>query len=224
MVTGLPKVGERPKPGFLGMVFYPAVSTNDHNTLDGTLRIDDVDWPRGKLDLTIVYVDRKTSNAMLRWKYSGDLMYLESFIGGYVDADGSGKRTSVEFRIPKYTSVVDVPIRLTGLRAAPLREWDDLVSSLDSADRVTWERIKSEPTNRPNFETANEDVKTAFPDWKAIDSGKRIMTAEEETRMNRLLKDGFVRAVERWLATTGFSAPAKVKILTYIRERTPPLG
>src|SRR5437773_2499522 len=32
MVTGLPKVGERPTRGFLGMVFYPAVSTNDHST------------------------------------------------------------------------------------------------------------------------------------------------------------------------------------------------
>ena len=216
----MPKPGERPKPGFLGLVLYPTIAIDEHNTLDGSLRVDDVDWPRGKLDLTIVYVDKKTSSAIFRWKNSGGLMTLQSFSGGYVETERVGSRTEVEFRIPEYTSVVDVPMEFKGLRPAETKEWDELMAGLDSADRIVWEEIKADRKNRPRSERILKKAKATFPDWEAINSGKRKMTPEEEARLDRVMEEAAQQEMETWLRSTQFSTVAQGKILARLqRER-----
>lgn len=197
------------------------VFTDDHNTFEGTLRINDVDWPRGRLDLTIVE-QGWTSTVMLRWKYSSRTMRLESFTGGYTVPDESGARTAVEFKIPKYTTDVDVRIRFNGWRPAEIKEWDELVGSLDSADRDTWERLKTQHENRPNFDAMiSEKAKAAFSpaSWEAINSGHRKMSPEEESRLRRIVIEATDQEMERWLAMTQLSTAAKAKVFEYVRER-----
>lgn len=111
-----------------------------HYSSDGTLKLLNADWERGRLEFIIVYSDKSTTEVMLRMKLKGNIIYLDGFKAMAI-ARGrlSGTITTIEYKIPQYTYALNVPVMMQGLRSMGDKEMDEMVASLSKEDQKIWE-------------------------------------------------------------------------------------
>lgn len=125
------------------------VSSRTHHTGDGTLRITLADWRQGSLHFSLIHPDGTTTEVMLLMKYQkvagSTMIYLTSFkavgIGGVL----SGTLEAIEYRIPKYTYTLNLPVVIRGMKSEEDKELDEMISSLSHQDRLVYERLKDGP-------------------------------------------------------------------------------
>jgi hypothetical protein len=205
-----------------GGLQFPVVTVHSHSSEDGSLRDLRADWPSGKLDFKVIYTDGDSTDVMIRFEWSGTSMHLRDFKGVAVTRGLlSDEPAAIEYRIPRYSSVLSVPIELKGFRSSGEKAWDDLIATLSPEDQAAWAAIRTDQKNRPDLESINARVQAAFPGWKAIDSGEKKLSPEEERRLEQLVRDELMAAFKQWLTKTSLSARAQNRMLDHVAQRLP---
>lgn len=141
------------------------VSIRNHSTSDGTLRITNADWERGKLDFSVMHALGPETDVMLRMKYVKVAEDLEPFIClNSFNAVGISWILSVpiEYRIPEYSYTLNFPVIIHGMRSEEDRRFDDLVSSLSDQDRAVYDQLKGGPDPLA-WEAIEAQLKNMFP-------------------------------------------------------------
>lgn len=162
-----------------------------HSVSDGTLKLVNVDWPKGVLDFTVVHTDQSTIEVMLRIKVTEKSLYLKSFKAtGIARGFLSNSLTAIEYRIPKYTYMLNVPVEMNGLQPMADKEWDDLLTTLSKEDQKRWEDFRAnlkdcstrkEETKQPGSPTVTEQINLMVDDLvKCLSKSKLSVTAQKK--------------------------------------------
>ena len=190
------------------------VSTHNHSTLDGTLQILRADWNDGKLDFNFTYTDGSTAEVLIRMKYRGDIIYLESFKAlGVARGIFSDSMVTIEYKIPEYTYILNVPIEMRGLKSEEDKKWDDMVKTLKKEDQQALDKLdkcKSMDTILSDKERLNK----IFPDYEKIDKGQKEPTLEEIKKINEMILEEFSKCI----ADTGISKEGLTKVFNLLRD------
>jgi hypothetical protein len=191
----------------------PAVTTMRYDTDEGTLKIAQVDWSKGVLDLTVVSPVRATIDVELRFIFDDDNIYLRSFRGASVLKD---PLTTYEYRIPTYTTVLNIPLELKGWKSPGQKNWDT-IETLSSQDQQAWKSMPSDQHAFPRTDPKRfaESAIAALADYDAIETGKRKATAAEEKLIDRLKKENMLASEKEWLSKSLLSPQGQGKILAY---------
>lgn len=207
------QASEAPRPSLA----FPVVTVHAHNSEDGSLRDLQADWPSGKLDFKVIYTDGDSTDVMIRFRWHGTAMHLTDFKGiGVTHGVVSDHLAAIEYRIPRYSSVLSVPIEVKGFKSSGEKAWNDLVAKLSSADQAAWAAIRTDPKNRPEFESVVAKVQAAFPEWKAINAGEKKLSADDELRLNQAMRDVFVASFSAWLRRSALSGAAQKQMLEHL--------
>ena len=197
------------------------IGTTKHDSSDGTLRLINADWERGRLDFTIVYSDRGTTEVMLGMKREGNIFYLDSFKATAITRGTFvlTPLTTIEYRIPKYTYTLNVPVVMRGLKSTGAKEWDEMVATLSKEDQKAWEefwanistrcknlnKIFAEQPKKLDLVFAEELTKclpnskiSAAGQKKIIDSMKKSLTSKNSRR------EGIRPIIDTGCLTTGW--------------------
>jgi hypothetical protein len=207
----------------LGLAF-PIVTMHDHDTYDGTLSDLEVDWPSGKLDFKVNYTDGTTTDVSIRLTWDGTAMYLQDFKGLAIHRGLTSDTLSViEYRIPRYSSVIPVPFEFRGFKSSGEEAWDKLLLTLSPADQALWAAVRADRSNRPDFgemtKRAEAAIEKAVPDWQAVKSGKRKLTPSEEKRIDAVTQEALLGTITDWIARTNLSPEAKHRMQEHLTER-----
>ena len=204
----------------------PSISIHEHNTEDGTLRLNRLDWQEGVLDMTLVVKDGETINVGIRFEKDGGSYYLKSFTAAGVHRSffETGEVSAIEYRVPDYTYTLNVALEMKGMKDAGLEEWDALFSSLSQSDQEAWRRYMAEKgrTSTDNLpQRIREKVRKKLPDFdfEAVDSGKKEMTKQEEEIVGQAAAEVAVDTVAEQIGRTSLSPDAKRRILQHVREK-----
>jgi len=83
---------------------------------DGTLKLKNVDWPKGILEFRLIFTAYAFSDVSIRMEYAHNSILMKSFkaIGqtkGFQDSI-----YVIEYKIPEYSYTLDVPIEIKGFK------------------------------------------------------------------------------------------------------------
>jgi hypothetical protein len=180
-------------------------SSRTHSQADGTLQLRGVDPKRGIVDFTIVFDDTSTAEVMLRMKFKDGSVYLDSFKAvGIARGVLSDTMTPIEYRIPKYTYTLNVPIKMHGLREEGAKEWDDMLSTLSKEDQIAWEKFRFEmPTKCKTLNKTfadEETLKKIMPDYEKrkpeLDKGGPF-TPEERNKLEAIFVEEWAKCISK---------------------------
>jgi hypothetical protein len=196
------------------------ISTWNHNSLDGTLKLLYVDWQRGKLDFNIVYTDKSITEVMVRMKFKDGFIYLDSFKAiGISRGILSDSMVPIEYKIPQYTYIMNVPIEMKGLRSRDDKKWDDMLASLSKQDQTAWEKFRTTSDKRcKNLgkRPDEEQLKKMIPNYERrkpqIEKGD--LTPEE----SRILANYAAEEYAKCLANSDISKDGQKKIVDLMRQ------
>lgn len=198
------------------------VTTHKHYSSDGTLRLNAVDWQKGKLDFTIIFTDKDTAEVMLRFKTKNTMLCLDSFKSfGIAKGWFSDSMVAVEYRIPKYTYILSVPMAMRGLRSMDDKKWDEMFATLSREDQVAWQKFKAGSEKQCNLydnKSWEQIIRKVIPDYE-----KRILktdeaepfTPEEEKKVQALWAD---ELLAKCLSKFGISSDGQKKITNFIKQ------
>jgi hypothetical protein len=189
------------------------VSTTSHSVQDGTLELLSADWAKGKLDFNLIHTDGSKIEVKLRVAYDKSTIHLDSFQAfGIARGILSDSLAAIEYRIPQYTRIVDVPIELPGYKSEEQGKLDDLALSLSPEDRVLWQRSMDKVLTA-SFHS--DDLKKIVPDLADADSGKRELTSAEVQR----IREHFADKLQRGLKSAGISPEGVQRLTSFYVER-----
>lgn len=192
------------------------ISTHRHYTSDGTLRLITADWEGGRLDFTIVNSDKSTTEAMLSMKIKSTLIFLDSFKataitrGNFFDIP----LTTIEYRMPKYTYTLNVPVLMRGLRPMGDKEWDEMFATLSKQDQNAWGEFKSTVAGTcKNLDNISDDEllkKTTSSETRRLELKKGANpTTDEKSKMVNYIHAEFAQC----FAQSKISAAGQRKII-----------
>jgi hypothetical protein len=195
------------------------ITTHHHSSLEGTLRLLNVDWKRDQLDFTIVYTDNTTSEVMIRLKFKDGIIYLDSFKAfGISRGVFSDSMEAIEYKIPKYTYIMNVPVEMRGLRSMDDKKWDDMSAALSKQDQAAWEKVAV--ADKCQFWSSSLDDEL-FLNKIIIDNKRKAkvkigdeLTPEENQRLLQHFTDEFAKC----LAKSGISAAGQKAIVDVVRQ------
>jgi hypothetical protein len=183
----------------------PIIATRTHSPTDGTLKFQHVNWEKGILDFSIVLDDLSTIEMMLRMTLKDGTIYLKSFKAvGIARGFLSDTMTAIEYRIPKYTYTLDVPVEMKGLRSEDDKKWDDMLGTLSKEDQIAWEKFRVEmPTKCKTLNktfTDEETLKKIMPDYEKrkpeLDKG-RPFTPEERSKLEAIFVEEWAKCISK---------------------------
>ena len=176
------------------------IGTTKHDSSQGTLRLINTDWERGRLDFTIVYSDGGTTEVMLRMKRKDNIFYLDSFKATAITRGTLvlTPLTTIEYRIPKYTYTLNVPVLMRGLRPTGAKEWDAIVGTLSKEDQTAWEEFWS------NISTRCKNLDKIFD--------------EELLKKRKKLELLFAEELTKCLPNSNISAAGQKKIMDSMKK------
>jgi hypothetical protein len=186
------------------------ITGHNHYIEEGTLKLTNIDFPNGKLDFQLTFTDMSTIDVMIRLKRWENVLFLDSFKAiGVSRGSLSDTLQAVEFRIPTYSYVMNIPVEMPGLKSTVFKEIEDFENSLAPADRQIWSRIQGK---NPIF--SSEVLKQYIPDYDKIGvgEGKRPLRASDIPVMEK----GMRESLAKWLPTTGMSLDGQTKTKAYI--------
>src|SRR5262249_26229272 len=103
---------------FLKSTHSTIVTADTYGTVDGTIKIKQVDWKAGTLDFSILLIDKTATEVSLFASYDKENIYLKSFravnVGRSIGAD---KLSVIEYKIPAYTYTLNYPVEIKGLKS-----------------------------------------------------------------------------------------------------------
>ena len=197
------------------------IGTHKHYFSDGTLKLLRVDWQRGELDFNIVLTDNSTIEVMLRMKYERGNIYLDSFKAiGIARGRLTDSMVPLEYKIPKYTYILNVPVEMTGLRSMDDKKWDDMIATLSKQDQISWEKFKATPDKKCKaFDKFSEEaLKKIISNYERrkpqLDKGDDDLTPEESGKF----LDYFVEEFAKCIANSGVSKDGQKKIVDYLKD------
>jgi len=195
-----------------------AVITFSHNfdSSEGTLRLIHTDWENGVLDLDIVHGDKSVTTVKIRMVLKDEIIYLRSFSAFAIRRGLSPDSpiTPLEFRIPDYTYIVNVPVKMRGFRSEKEKKWDDILSSLSQQDQEAWENYQAEGLNKCDLRNTStiDQFREKIPDFKKrqveIQKGGEMTTDEKS-----LLKEYALGPMSECLARSNISLEGQKTIL-----------
>jgi len=192
------------------------IGVRNHSPENGTLKFQRLDWAKGVFDCSIVLDDLSTIEIMLRMKLKDGAIWLQSFKAvGIARGIFSDTMTTIEYRIPKYTYTLNVPIEMRGLRSEEDKKTDDMLSTLSKEDQIAWEKFRVEIP--PKCKTLNktfadeETLKKIMPDYEKrkpeLDKGGPF-TLEERTKLEAI----FVEEWAKCMSKSSISKDGQTKI------------
>jgi hypothetical protein len=201
------------------------ISQQRHYSSDGTLKLLNIRWPNA-LDFTVVNTDRSTIEVMLRLTKKENNLYLDSFKAtGIARGVFSNSLTAIDFKIPKYTYTLNVPVKMNGLRTREEKDWDDLLATMSNEDQKIWNNFRAAPPKEcgtslllPEGDFINK-ISGGDPSRKAqIEKGARLTDAER-VRWGNLLADDWAKC----LKPSKISAAGQKKIVELLRKQLIPV-
>lgn len=207
----------------------PIVAEHYHSLDDETLRIGRFDWEKGVAELSIVHTNGRTAEVTILFAARDGAYFLKEFSAAMLIRElPSGTVSVIEFRIPKYTYHVNVPIEIPGVSDAGLQPWDELFGTLSKADQVAWYALFAEKETgfskldtdallkvvlaamKKRFPSLNIDEKN-LNDVKLTEAQKSVFL-QLSTEHLREASISVVRSSPR------LSDEAKIRIIQYLSE------
>lgn len=136
-----------------------------HDSADQSLRLKRFDWVDGILDFVLVSGAGISTDVVIRFsEYLENYYKLDSFraISVY-RSDITNNLETIEYRIPQYTYLLNVPVVMTGMNDAGLKEWDELYREMSSADKDAWNSLRAGWSLGKAGEKAWKDLQMRFP-------------------------------------------------------------
>ena len=196
------------------------ISAHRHYTSDGTLRLITADWEGGRLDFTIVNSDDSTTEAMLRMKIKRTLIFLDSFKATAITRGTSFliPLTTIEYRLPKYTYTLNVPVLMRGLRPMADKTRADIFATLSNEDQNAWEELGNKNLSTcTNVGNTDELLKKITPNEARrleLEKGADPTTDEKSKILNY-----FHAEMTKCLAHSKISPAGRKKIIdSYTKE------
>jgi hypothetical protein len=200
------------------------ISAHQHHTSDGTLRLITADWEGGRLDFTIVNSDKSTTEAMLRMKIKGKLIFLDSFKATAITRGTSFliPLTTIEYRLPQYTYTLNVPVLMRGLRPMAEKGWDEMFATLSEKDQNAWIEFKNNKLSQCEIGDISEEemLKKVIPSEARrleLKEGTSSTTADERTRMVNYFLSYTAGELAKCVANSKISAAGKKKIIDLLK-------
>jgi hypothetical protein len=200
-------------------VWNPYVFTANHYIDDGTLRLRQLDWNAGILDLTVLFDSDETAEVSIRLRRDTLIYRLISFEAAAIHRSGvGGEVTTVKYRIPEYTYAINVPIEVPGLSDAGLKAWDALFRSLPAPDQRAWASIQQ--LLRKRAQNLEEDLaKEAARRLPGVDLTEGEMKPETKRTMSEITEDMLGGWMIETVRASSMSAQSKNRITSYIEAQ-----
>ena len=187
------------------------IGIHEHSVRRGNLKLDNVDWEEGKLDLKIQIQATIWTDVMIRLSYSDNYIYLKSLRAvGTVNGMMKDNIYMIENRIPEYTYRINVPIEIRGFKPESQKEKDEFLKSLSLADREVFSRMGKISEPRLN----KDKIREVLPHYDEIINEGRDFTATEDS----LLVRTFWEVVEKRINTSQLSDDGRRKVLERMRS------
>ena len=200
---------------------WSAITTHEHYSLDETLKFVSVNWQRGELDFNVVHKDKSTIEVMLRMKFKDGSIYLGSFKAiGIARGIFTDSMVPLEYKIPKYTYIMDVPVEMRGFRSMDDKKWDDMIATLSRQDQISWEKFKATiGTKCKIFDKIPDEelMKKIIPNYERrkpeLDKGAEL-TLEEKSSWGNYVAEEYAKC----LANSGISKDGQKKIVDLLKQ------
>jgi hypothetical protein len=148
-------------------------------------------------------------------------IYLDSFKAiGIARGILSDSMSFIEYKIPKYTYILNVPVEMRGLRSMDDKKWDDMIISLSKEDQTLWKKYKATSAQRCKaWEKTGDDqvLKKIIPNYETRKSGLEKggeLTPEEKNKVG----DYFAVEFSKCLANSGISKDGQKKIVDFLKQ------
>ena len=208
----------------------PIVAEHYHSLDDETLRIGRFDWEKGVAELSIVHTNGRNAEVTILFSERDGYYFLKEFSAAMlIREEPSGTVSVIEFRIPKYTYHVNVPIEIPGVSDAGLQTWDELFAKLSKADQDAWYALHTE--KEAGFSKLDRAdlyskvilpaVKKRFPNLKIDEKNPDDVkfTEEQKSVVEQLITEHFREAsIAVVRSSPRLSDQAKVRIIQHFRE------
>lgn len=201
------------------------ISIHKHSTDAKTLRVVEGDWRSGKLDFDVIYPDGSRAPVRMRLKKldgSDTLLAIDSFdafdtIRGVL----SDSLVRVQYKIPEYGYVLNVPVSLDGKKTAEDKVRDDFNSDLSPEDREAWKLFQASKCmdgKLSDEQKLNARVKEQLPD---INPDADDLTSEQRRRVADALGRIFAEEAPACLKEAGMSEKGQARTLKFFQELRP---
>lgn len=195
------------------------ISTHKHYSAEETLKLRRINWQRGELDFHIILTDGSTIEVMLRMKFKDNSIHLDSFKAiGIARGILTDTMVPLEYKIPRYTYTLNVPVEMIGLRSKKDKKWDDMIATLSKQDQESWKKFiaKSDKECRA-FDKFDDQLKKIIPNYEKrqsdIEKGAGL-TPEEKNKLGNYFAEEFGKCI----ANSGVSKDGQKKILDFMRQ------
>jgi hypothetical protein len=207
-----------------GKTIPPNIGSRQHYLSENTLQLGKVDWENGILNMTAIYDDNSKTEIDIRFKNEKSVLYLESFRALNVGRTVFTNSLSViEYKIPKYTYILNIPLEMKGLYDAGLKNWDQLFNTLSESDQKKWQ-ILSENGLAPTLEQYDMEMrkrmKLQLPqlDYDSVNDGKQIPTDSENKAIDRIFEDILKEWMINHISNSDLSSEAKKNLSNYVER------
>jgi hypothetical protein len=201
------------------------VSEHRHSEEEGNFKLRKADWEKGRIDFVFTYTDQSTEEVAIRFSIDHDSLVLDSLKAISLGRGfASGEPQSVEHKIANYTYVLNVPVLMTGMYDAGLKEWDTLFATLSPTDQAAWDEFSKSPEFRDNKTMEKEyesRLERALPniDLDAVNKGSRKLSDEEKKKVDEVVRESARAGSIKILYKSRLSDDAKRKIEDYLAAK-----
>lgn len=205
----------------------PVVTAHEHSPSDSTLKINRLDWVAGVLDLSLVLDDGETIETEIRFERNRNNYNLLSFKAYTIHRStlDKGELSTIEYRIPSYTYILNVPLEMKGMSDAGLEKWDSLFDSLSAADQQEWwnfvsTRNESDQEWKSIEKELREKLRVRLPGVSidTIEKGVGKLTKDQELVVDQTVKELTTRSLINKIEATKLSAEAKQRIELHVKN------
>ncbi|MBL7131289.1 MAG: hypothetical protein ISS45_07820 [Candidatus Omnitrophica bacterium] len=173
-----------------------------HSPEEGSLKIIDFDWEKGRLDFELNLIDGSSIEVLIMLSYSEyDSICLDSFKAvGIARGNLTDSLSALEYRIPDYTYPLDVSIQMDGYRPPEQKRTDEFYDSLTNGDKKVWDN-RQKLFDDGYYDKCELALRKHIKDYENIKSGKRSPSLEED----KIIYDTYNDIFQKELRKVGMS-------------------
>mgnify|MGYP001207440745 CR=1 FL=1 len=182
------------------------------DTVNKLLTIEELYFKNGTLRFEFKYSEIEDPVSVnIRFIADNGFLYLTKFkalstTSRYSTTDMSTELIIKEYKIPEYTYIKNVPVKMTGYKTIEQKAIDEMFSSFSDNDKAVFKKLAIYVTSEGFWSEAEKRIEKLFPDYtlEDIDSGKIQLEDAEITK----LFDLFTEAIHEYCVKEGMSKEA----------------
>ncbi len=188
-------------------------------TINKLLAVDKIDFEEGILRFRFRLVEESEDIVYVNMRFIIDdaYMYLTKFKAlNTITTVTIDELITIEYKIPEYTYVRNVPIKLNGFKTIEQKKYDDMLSTFSENEKTIFENVIKYYSSESYMSELEMRIKKIFPDYtlEDIDSGKVKLNDTELAKIPDTMKE----IIYEYCVKEGMSKEATTQVTTYFEQ------